>query len=213
MKKLRFLLPVLITFIILGIVYYFNDLYPFGKSPLVQVDADYLYIPSLYRIYDFFYHGRSIIYSDIGLGNSIFGSLVIQASLFSPLNLLLLFVRRSNIINFMGTFIIIKLCLISLTSYFYLDKRYKISNIYKTLFSILYTFNGFIILNYFNDIWLDFVILFPIIVYSLGELLRNNKFYLYTIVCSLSFIISIYYSIFIIVFIIFYSFIYIHFYK
>ena len=118
MKKLRFLLPVLITFIILGIIYYFNDLYPFGKLPLVQVDADYLYIPSLYRLYDFFYHGRSIIYSDIGLGNSIFGSLVIQASLFSPLNLLLLFVRRSNIINFMGVFIIIKLCLISLTSYF-----------------------------------------------------------------------------------------------
>ena len=42
-KKLKYIIPSLITFVILGVIYYFNGLYPFGDNPLVQVDADYLY--------------------------------------------------------------------------------------------------------------------------------------------------------------------------
>lgn len=210
MKKYRYLIPPLVTFIILGIIFYINGLYPFGANPLVQVDADYIYIPTLYKLWDFLHKGSSILYTGIGLGNSIFGSLVIQTSLFSPLNLILLFVKRESLVEFMGLFIIIKMCLISLTSYIYIDKRHKVNLFYKVLFSVLYTFSGFMILNYFNDIWLDLVILFPLVVYYLEEMINNGKCTGYIITLSLCFIISIYYSVFIIIFILFYTFIYLN---
>ena len=208
-KYLKYIIPSIITFIILGVIYYFNKLYPFGNKPLVQVDADYIYIPIMYKIWDILHHGGSIFYTNLGLGNSIYGSLIIQGSLYSPLNLILYLVSRDNLINFMGTFIIIKLCLLSLTSYIFINHKYsKIDYFYKVLFSILYTFSGYIILNYFNHIWLDIVIIFPILVIYLDKLLANKNIMGYVITLSLCLIISFYYSYFILIFIVFYSFIY-----
>lgn len=212
-KYIKYIIPSLITFMVLGIIYYVNGLYPFGIKPLVQVDADYLYIPALYKIYDFLHGMGNIFYADLGLGNSLYASLIIQGSLFSPLNLLLYLVDRDNIINFFGVFIIVKLCLISLTSYIYIDKTYRVNNFYKILYSVLYTFSGFIILNYFNEIWLDIVILFPLLVLYLNKLLMDDKNFGYIMVLTICFIITFYFSYFIVIFILLYSFIYLNLYK
>ena len=213
-KYIEYLIPSIITFVIMIIIFKFNNLYPFGTNPLLQVDSDQLYIPTLYKIYDLLHNGGNLFYNDLGLGNSIYGSLIIQGSLFSPLNLLLYFVDRSNIINFFGLFIIIKLCLISFTSYIYVNNKYKkIDYFYKLLFSILYTFNGFIIFNYCNDIWLEFVILFPLLVMYLDKILNNNEEKGYIIILSISLIISFYYSVFFLIFILIYSLVTFYIYK
>ena len=66
-KYLKYIIPSFITFIILGIIYCFNDLYPFGIKPLVQVDADYIYIPIMYKIWDILHYGGNIFYNCISL--------------------------------------------------------------------------------------------------------------------------------------------------
>ena len=81
--------PVIGTLVIISIIYMLNGLYPFGSHSIVQVDADYQYIPVLYRIYDFLHFKEGIIYDDIGFGNNIYTSLMIQGSLFSAINLML----------------------------------------------------------------------------------------------------------------------------
>ena len=207
MKKLfKYIFPSIITFIILGVIFYLNHLYPFGKNPLIQNDADYIYIPIMYKIWDLLHHGGSLFYIDMGIGNSIYAPLIIQGSLFSPLNLLLFLVKRNNIINFFNVFIIIKLSLVSLTSYIYINNKYnKINYFYKLLFSILYTFSGFFLLNYFNIIWLDITILFPLLVLYLDKLLKNKNELGYSIILTISFIVSFYFSFFVIVFILLYS--------
>lgn len=205
-KYFKYIIPSLITIIILLIIYYLNDLYPFKPNSIVQVDADYQYIPVLYKIYDLIHGKGNILYSDIGLGNSIYTSLIIQGSLFSPLNLLLYFTKRSNIVNYFNILVLVKMSLISLTSYIYFKYKYKTSEFYLILFSIIYTFSGWVILNYFNIMWLDCVILFPIIILYLDKLLKDNKYYGYIITLSLSFIISYYISMYILLFIFVYSF-------
>ena len=207
MKKIfKYLLPSFIVFVILGCIFFVNDLYPFGSMPLIQVDADYIYIPNLYKIWDLLHYGGSMFWTNLGLGNSFYAPLIIQGSLYSPLNLLLFLVKRDNIINLFGLFIIIKLCLVSLTCSIYINKKYdKVDIFYKTLFAILWTFCGFFILNYFNEIWLDIVILFPIFLIYLDKVLENKDEIGYVIILAISFIISFYFSFFIVVFILLYS--------
>ena len=208
-KHLKYIIPSLITIILLLIIYYINDLYPFQDNSIVQVDADYQYIPVLYKIYDLLHGKGNLLYSDIGLGNSIYTSLIIQGSLFSPINLLLYFTKRSNINNYFNIIVMIKMALISLTSYIYFKYKYKTNEFYLILFSIIYTFSGWVILNYFNIMWLDSVILFPLIMLYLDKLLKENKYYGYIITLSLSCIISYYISTYILMFIFIYSFLYI----
>lgn len=209
MKKIKFFIPSIITLIILCIFFNFYELYPFGNNSIVQVDADYQFIPVLYRIYDFLHGNGSIIYDDIGLGNNIYISMIIQGSIFSPLSLLLYFTSRENIVNYFNIIVIIKMCLISLTTYIYINKSFKIDECKKILFSVLYGFSGWVLLNYFNIMWLDSVILFPLIMMFLNELLKNNKYIGYIITLSLSLMINYYISYFILLFILFYSFLYI----
>lgn len=208
-KKLKFIVPSMITLAILSIIFCFQELYPFGGNSIVQVDADFQFIPVLYRIYDFLHGSGNIIYDDIGNGNNIYISMIIQGSIFSPVSLLLYFTSRANIINFYNIIVIVKLCLISLTTYIYINKAFKVNEYYKIVFSVLYTFSGWVILNYFNIMWLDSVILFPLIMMFLDELLSKGKYLGYIITLSLSLIISYYISYFILLFILFYSFVYI----
>ena len=206
-KYIKYLMPSIITLTILSVIFYVNNLYPFGIHSIVKVDADYQYIPVLYKIYDLLHGHGSIFYSDIGFGNNIFISLIIQGSLFSPVNLLLYFTSRSNIINYYNIIIIVKLCLISLTCYIYLNNKFKVNNFYKILGSVIYTFSGFVILNFFNLMWLDCIILFPLIMMYLDKLLDKGNYIGYIITLSLSLIITYYISYYILVFIVFYSYI------
>ena len=205
-KSLKYLLPVLVMIIIMSLIYVILGMYPFGSKSIVRVDADFQFIPVLYKIYDFLHGNFNIIYDDIGFGNNIFISMVLQGSFFSPVNLLLYFTSRENIVYYFNIIVLAKFCLIALTTYIYIDRNFKINTFYKVLGSVLYTFNGFVLLNFFSVMWLDCVILFPLIILYLDELLYKNKYMGYIIVLTLSLIISYYISYFILVFILFYGF-------
>ena len=123
-KYIKYIVPSMISFIILSILFYMNGLYPYGSNSIVQVDADYQFIPVLYRIYDFLHGNGSIIYNDMGLGNNIYISMILQGSIYSPVNLLLYFTKRGNIVNYFNVILLVKICLISLTSYIYINYKY-----------------------------------------------------------------------------------------
>lgn len=213
-KYIKYIVPSIITFVILSILFYMNGLYPYGEESIVQVDADYQFIPVLYNIYDFLHGSSNVIYSDMGLGNNIYISMIIQGSLYSPVNLILYFTSRSNIVNYFNVMLMVKLCLISLTSYIYINYKYKkLDYFYQVLGSVLYTFSGFVIFNYFNIMWLDGVILFPLIIMYLDKMIHNEGNLGYIICLSLSLMISYYISYFILLYILFYSFIYFNLYM
>ena len=203
-KYIKYIVPSMISFIILSILFYMNGLYPYGSNSIVQVDADYQFIPVLYRIYDFLHGNGSIIYNDMGLGNNIYISMILQGSIYSPVNLLLYFTKRGNIVNYFNVILLVKICLISLTSYIYINYKYKkVDYFYKILGSVIYSFCGFVIFNYFNIMWLDGVILLPIIMIGLDKLINDKGYLIYIISLGMCLMISYYISYFILVFIIF----------
>lgn len=204
-KYIKYMIPSLITTIILLIIFYRNDLYPFMDNSIVQVDADYQFIPVLYKIFDIIHGHGNLFYSSIGLGNSIYTSMIIQGSIFSPITLLLYFTSRDNINNYFNILIIVKMALLSLTSYIYFKYKFRVREFYLILFSVVYAFSGWVLLNYFNIMWLDSVILFPLIMLYLDKLIKDNNYCGYIITLALSFIISYYITTFILIFVFIYS--------
>lgn len=206
MNKFIYIIPAIITMIIMLVLFATKGMYPLGNKISLQMDADYNYVPTLFKIYDIFHYGHSILWDfNIGSGANIYGSLVIN-SIYSPLNWLVILVKRDNIVNFFNILLIIKFMLMATTMFIFITKNFKQADKYwQVTLSILYVFSGWGFLMYSNIFYIDTIILFPIIMHYLIKLFKENKNLGLIITLSYSVILNIYLSYMIYLFIIFSS--------
>lgn len=179
-----FLIPiaiVLISFLILG-------MYPFKDRSIILIDSNTQYV-------DFIIYFRSIL---LGLNNfkytfsSTLGQNFIPLLgyyLMSPLNLLSIFFKPSNMKLFMTIIILIKIGLCGLTMEVYLSKTYKKVNI---LFSICYALMMYNIVYMYHLMWLDSIILFPLVILGIDNIFNKKSPLLYIVSLSLSIIFNYY---------------------
>ena len=98
----------------------------------------------------------------------------------------------------------------ALTCYFLINKMFgKIDYFYKVMFSVMYALSIYSIIYYTNFIWLDNVILFPILLLGFRKIVCRNNNWLYFVVLTLSIMLSYYIAFMEIIFILFLSFGYI----
>ena len=124
-KKLSLLVSPLIVLLLLFVIFIINDVYPFGQNTIINGDFGKAYLPVYYYMYDFF-QGKVSIFMNykIGLGSDMY-DLISVYGILSPLSWLLILTSRSNIPYFLSYLLIIKLCLMSITSFFLFDKKYN----------------------------------------------------------------------------------------
>ncbi len=107
------------------------------------------------------------------LGSNFIGTFSFY-NLFSPYNLIS-FIFPENIYEYIiGPIYILKYAVSGLTSYLYL-KRYVKNKNYALVGSLLYTFSGYMLTNTLFYHFHDVVSFFPLLLYSLDELIYNNK--------------------------------------
>lgn len=164
--------------LIIWLTFYNLGIYPFGDNTLVYHDMQYQYL-------DFFMwfrgvlHGEdSIIYSfNMGLGGNAIA--LFAYYLASPLNLLCYFVKSAYMAEFLTLLIALKFMLCGVTSYIYVAKRFDISPFYAAIFSISYALMGYNVLQCSNIMWLDGVIILPLIALGIYHFWNKNKTMLY----------------------------------
>ena len=211
-KKLFLLVSPLIVLLLLFVVFIINGVYPFGKNTIINGDFGKAYLPVYYYMYDFF-QGKVSIFMNykIGLGSDMY-DLISVYGILSPLSWLLILTSRSNVPYFLSYLFIIKLCLMSVTSFFLFDKIYKkVRFSWKVFFSVLYALSSWVIVYHTNFVWLDNVILFPILLYGLKKISDNGDYKLYVFILFLSTIYSFYITYMELLFVLFLSFGYVHF--
>lgn len=211
-SKFRFFISPLIVLLLLSIIFIINDVYPLGENTIINGDLGKAYVPIYYHMFDVFKGNANIFMNfNVGMGSNMYDLFSIYGIL-SPINLILNFTSRSNIPYFLSYLLIIKLCLISITSFILFDKVYKkVELFWKVLFSVFYALGIYIIVYHTNLVWLDNIILFPILLLGFKNIVDNNKFHLYTVILCLSLCFSVYISYMEILFIIFLSFLYLKF--
>lgn len=196
-----FLFPLfimLLLFIVRGI-------YPFGNESFMRTDMYHQYVPFMSEFAYKLHTGSSLFYTNhIGMGTNFLS--IYAYYLASPFNFLLIFVPWDYVIEFSSYMVILKIALSSLSFNYYLSKHTKKSSIYYAFFSMFYALSGFVCAYSWNIMWMDSLILFPLIILAFEKMAKGKGGIQYSIFLALAIMVNYYLAIMICIFLIIYYF-------
>ncbi len=212
-KKWAYLLAFGIPFVAYVIMLAAAGVFPFGDKCVLHVDMYHQYCPFFTEFLDKLQSGDSLLYSfNVGLGSDFVA--LYAYYLASPLNWLLIIWPSAYVIEFMTLVIVLKVAGCGLTMFYYLkghfgfeeeQGRFGVSSFVPALvFSTAYAFSGYIAAYYWDVMWLDCVMLFPLIALGLERLVKEKKPALYYVALAVSILSNYYISIIICIFLVFY---------
>lgn len=194
-----FFVPVLI----MVIIYIQRQIFPFGDESFLRTDMYHQYAPFFAEFRHKLTHGQSLLYSwDVGMGVNFVA--LYAYYLASPLNWLLLLCPRELIIEFMTYMIVLKTGLCGLSMTYYLQKHFGKPHFGAAFFGIFYALSGYMAAYSWNIMWLDCIILFPLIMLGLERLVEKKRWGLYCLSLGFSILSNYYISIMICIFMVIY---------
>ncbi len=196
---LAFLVPmifVLISFSKMGI-------YPYGEDSLLNMDLWGQYFPMYVEKYNNIKDFDSGLFSWNGaLGFNLFAQTAYYGN--SIFNYILLLFNRDSLVEVFNYIILIKICFSSLTFCIFLKNKFNKINILTVSCSVAYSLCGYILAFVTQPMWLDAVILLPIIILGLERLVLTKKPALYCVALAITIISNFYISFSVCLFIVLY---------
>ena len=174
-----FLTTVLATACI-AVIYVIFSVFPFGSITVMRMDLYHQYGPLFAELYDRIVEHKSLLYSWItGGGLSFLGNYLNYLS--SPLSFLIFLFDKEDI-SYAITFIVAFKCILSATSFsYYLKKSFNKDNYFLSAFGILYAFSAYFLAYYWNVMWLDAMIMLPLIALGIEKIFKTGDIKLYTV--------------------------------
>ena len=184
---ISFLVPCLT----LLISYFIFGVFPFGKESVLSLDLNGQYVYYYDYMYDVFAGKESLFYSwSRNLSGEFMG--IIGYYLASPFNLLVWIWPRECITEGLLTMMVTKVGAIGFCTAIYLSKRKGLDRLTTVIFSSCYALCAYTLEQTMNPMWLDGVMILPIVVYGIEELIDNGKFMMCTISLVYAFVTCFY---------------------
>ncbi len=175
--------------------------FPFGSQCFLRNDLYNQYMPFFQAFYDKIWQGESLAYCfELGLGSGF--AALYGYYLASPTNWLVVLCPRSLIIEFITVSILVKVALAGTTFAYYLKKRYGKADMGILFFSTAYALSGFMAAYQWNIMWLDVVLLAPMVLWAVEELILTGKGSKYCLLLALSIFTNFYLSIMLCIFLV-----------
>ena len=153
---------------------------PFGQYSMLYSDMYHQYYPFFVAFRRSLRTGQSLLYNwSIGMGIDYLG--LISYYLASPLNLLSVLVPEKLLLSYFSLLMPIKLGLAGLFFALMLKKLYGKNDFSITVFGGLYALCAWALGYQWNVMWLDSFALLPLVVLGEIALLREKRFFLYTV--------------------------------
>lgn len=170
---LSFFIP-LIVFVIISAAL---SIYPFGKNTFLISDMSNQYVSFLSYFRTLFGGTNDIFYTfSKNLGGDMTG--LFSYYLFSPFNLITLLFSTDNLSFAVTAIIILKISACGLTFNYLISKCFG-GGLRTIIFSTAYALIGYNIVYCFNIMWLDGVILLPLIILGIHKIFDNKTPLLY----------------------------------
>ncbi len=164
----------LIPLVVMCAVYAFRGIAPFGNTSILVWDSKLQYKDYFGYLWDVLHGNASFEYSvSKSLGGQTIG--LVAYYLTCPLNLLIYFIKKSQIALFISIETLLKISFSGLTAAYFVRKRYEISAFWSVLVSVCYALMEYNVAYCANLMWLDGVVILPLACLGVYELLYNNK--------------------------------------
>ena len=171
---LSFLLPLLVM---IGCCIAFG-VQPFGDNSLLIIDGLHQYMPFYSVLYDKLKGGESLFYSFCsGLGINFLS--LFSYYLSSPLNLLILFFKKSQLNMAVSMIIVLKIALSGMTAGIYFSSKSKKPGLSVLMLSMAYALSSYMVGYCWNVMWIDAIMIFPIVIMGLERLIDKKDGRLY----------------------------------
>ncbi len=208
-KKHISIVSFLLVSIILCIIYIINKIEPFGNNTILVGDSFDQYLPFYSLLRDKLLNGdifsvHNFSYSwKVGIGTNFL--LLYFYYLASPLNFLIIFIPKTELTSFLSVLIIIKLSLSAASFSYYLNKSDRPHSFgFIIAFSIAYALSGFMCGYFWNIMWLDDVVLFPIVILGVDNVIKGKNPILYIFSLFLTIYLNFYIAFMVCIFLVIY---------
>ena len=206
-QKIVFL-SLFLSLIITVFIFCVYTLSPFGDYTVLRMDLYHQYGPLFAELYDKTAASKSLLYSwNSGGGSGFLGNFFNYLS--SPFTLMIFWFSRKEVVTTGISFVIFaKLIACSGTFSYYLKKRFDDSSYSIAAFSLLYAFSGYFIAYFWNVMWLDAVVVFPLVLLGIERIIDKSDSKLYFVSLIYSFLTNYYMAYMICIFSVLYFIVY-----
>lgn len=167
-----------VALFIICCIYILKKVVPFGNNTLLETDFYYQYSVMLAEIRDRFLSNSSKIYSfRSGLGLPLYRNFLNYVS--SPLNIISLFFPREKFMMSFSFIIGLRAIFTSCFMLFYLNQRKGKNSFSNIPFAILYAFSGYFSCYYVNIMWMDSMMLIPLVAAGIDSIVKEKRWILY----------------------------------
>jgi len=201
-KRRSYVIAPAAVFIIMMSVFFIYSMFPFGNKTLSWCDMNQQVIPFLMDFKDIL-SGKANIFLNMqnSGGMNFWGVFLFFIS--SPFTFLVAFVNKADMYLFVNLFVTLKMMICALTASIFFNHQFKKLNLPQNIaISVMYAFCGYAMLYYQNQVWLDVMYLFPILLIGLAKLIDKDKVLLYilsfTAILTVNFYLSYMVSIFLV---------------
>lgn len=155
-----------------------NGVYPFGENCILHIDMYHQYEPFFTEFMDKLKKGEDLLYSfRLGIGSDFLA--LFAYYLASPFNWLLVLSPSSHVIEFMTILILLKIGLCGMSFGAYIWHHYKNRDSSAIIFASFYALSGYMAAYSWNIMWLDCLVLAPIVILGAEQLVKEGTYRLY----------------------------------
>ncbi|WP_334332161.1 YfhO family protein [Companilactobacillus sp. HBUAS59544] len=168
----------LINLAIVSLIFAYSNLVPFGTNNFLSSDLGTQYLTFLTELRRQLVSGNLHFYLfSQSLGDNFFP--VMSYYLLSPFNLLLVFFSPRNIPVAADILIMLKISTMGVTMGYFLKSYFKKYDAVNLLFTIAYSFCGFVASYFYDLMWLDALIMLPLVAVGVMKVIKEQKYLLY----------------------------------
>lgn len=171
--RYEYILAWFIPLLVLITVFSVRGIYPFGHTSVLVWDMEIQYLGYFGWLCNVLHGDGSLVYSfSQGFGTGTIALLSYYLS--SPCNLLLLFFTPSTIPQFFSWLTLLKIPLAGLTCYAFLRKRFNPGSM-QVILASGYALCGYVVCECSNIMWLDGVIMLPLVALGTYHAVKYGK--------------------------------------
>lgn len=166
-------------------------MWPLGERSVLCLDLNAQYVFYFDYVHDVIGNGESLLYSwSRNLSGEFIG--IIGYYLASPFNLLVWLFPREMITEGLMTMMLAKFGACGVCFAIYAHKSRKLSKNTAALFSLMYSLCAYMVVETMNPMWLDGVLILPLVCFGIEALIKENRFKLLVASLCYAFITNFY---------------------